>query len=355
MIYRESGQIKTNYVEDMAIFPIRQDKIGFFVIMAIAIVAIPSLSSTYFLEAFMIPLLIWGLAAMSLNIMLGYAGQLSLGHGGFMAVGAYGAYNFATRLPELNIIICFILAGLCTAVVGVFFGLPSLRIKGFYLAVATLAAQFIIEFVFSSVPWFAGDNMMGSVDTPGIVLFGWVVDGTIERYFFVLGFVVILTLLCKNLVRSAIGRSWMAIRDMDVAAEVIGIRPLQTKLIAFGVSSFLAGIAGALYAFIYLKACDITSFDLFQSFNILFMVIIGGLGSLMGSYMGAAFIMMLPIILNLLTVTFFEGTGHSDFITNAEHMVYGGLIMFFLIVEPYGLARMWTTLKEKLRLWPFPH
>ena len=147
----------------------------------------------------------------------------------------------------------------------------------------------------------------------------------------------------------------MAIRDMDVAAEVIGIRPLQTKLIAFGVSSFLAGIAGALYAFIYLKACDITSFDLFQSFNILFMVIIGGLGSLMGSYMGAAFIMMLPIILNLLTVTFFEGTGHSGFITNAEHMVYGGLIMFFLVVEPYGLARIWMTLKEKLRLWPFPH
>ena len=287
--------------------------------------------------------------------MLGYAGQLSLGHAGFMAVGAYSAYNFATRLPELNLIVCFLLAGLVTAIVGVFFGLPSLRIKGFYLAVATLAAQFIIEFVFSSFPWFAGNNMMGTVDTPAIIIFGFEIDHSVERYLFVLSFVVVLTLLCKNMVRSAIGRSWMAIRDMDVAAEVIGIRPLQTKLIAFGVSSFLAGIAGALYAFIYLKACDITSFDLFQSFNILFMVILGGLGSLMGSYLGAAFIMMLPIILNLVTSAFFHGTGHSDFITNAEHMVYGGLIMFFLIVEPYGIARMWTTVKEKLRLWPFPH
>ncbi|MDP6688629.1 MAG: branched-chain amino acid ABC transporter permease, partial [Alphaproteobacteria bacterium] len=166
MFYREAGQIKTNYADDMAIFPIRQDRTGFFIIMAVAIVAIPALSTTYFLEAFMIPFLIWGLAAMSLNIMLGYAGQLSLGHGGFMAVGAYGAYNFATRLPELNIIISFLLAGLVTAAVGVFFGLPSLRIKGFYLAVATLAAQFIIEFVISSVPWFAGDSMMGAVDTP---------------------------------------------------------------------------------------------------------------------------------------------------------------------------------------------
>ncbi|MDP6344592.1 MAG: branched-chain amino acid ABC transporter permease [Alphaproteobacteria bacterium] len=355
MIYREAGQIKTTYRADMAIFPIAQDRIGFMIIMAVAIVAIPTLASTYVLEAFMIPFLIWGLAAMSLNIMLGYAGQLSLGHGGFMAVGAYAAYNFATRIPDLNLIVCFLLAGLVTAAVGVFFGLPSLRIKGFYLAVATLAAQFIIEFVISSFPWFAGDNMMGAVDTPAIVLFGWQVDETVERYYFVLGFVVVLTLLCKNMVRSSIGRSWMAIRDMDVAAEVIGIRPLQTKLIAFGVSSFLAGIAGALYAFVYLKACDITSFDLFQSFNILFMVILGGLGSLMGSYLGAAFVMMLPIVLNLLTTTFLGGTGHSDFIANAEHMVYGGLIMFFLIVEPYGLARMWTTTKEKLRLWPFPH
>lgn len=355
MFYRESGQIKTSYESDMAIFPIAQDRIGFAIIMAIAVIVIPSLASEYFLEAFMIPFLIWGLAAMSLNIMLGYAGQLSLGHAGFMAVGAYSAYNFATRLPELNLIVCFLLAGLVTAIVGVFFGLPSLRIKGFYLAVATLAAQFIIEFVFSSFPWFAGNNMMGTVDTPAIIIFGFEIDHSVERYLFVLSFVVVLTLLCKNMVRSAIGRSWMAIRDMDVAAEVIGIRPLQTKLIAFGVSSFLAGIAGALYAFIYLKACDITSFDLFQSFNILFMVILGGLGSLMGSYLGAAFIMMLPIILNLVTSAFFHGTGHSDFITNAEHMVYGGLIMFFLIVEPYGIARMWTTVKEKLRLWPFPH
>ncbi len=355
MFYREAGQIKTNYKSDMAIFPIAQDRRFIYASLFFVVAVLPFIASEYVIEAFLIPLLIWSLAALSLNILLGYCGQLSLGHGGFMAVGAYAAYNFATRIPELNIFIVFILAGLCAAAVSVLFGIPSMRIKGFYLAVSTLAAQFVIEWVFSTVTWFSGDNAMGAVDTPQIVIFGYALESSIDFYIFCLVINVTLFVLAKNLIRGSIGRSWMAIRDMDVAAEVIGIRLLPAKLLAFGVSGFYAGVAGAMYAFIYLRACDITSFDLFQSFNILFMVIIGGLGSVLGSILGAAFILLIPIILNLVFHTFLASSGFADLASNVEHMMFGGLIMFFLIVEPFGLARLWSTMKEKLRLWPFPH
>jgi branched-chain amino acid transport system permease protein len=355
MFYRETGQIKTDYKSDMAMFPIAQDRWFIYGCVAVAVIGLPMFASSYVIEAFLIPILIWSLAALSLNMLLGYCGQLSLGHGGFMAVGAYAAYNFATRIPELNIFIVFILAGLCAAAVSVLFGLPSIRIKGFYLAVSTLAAQFVIEWTFSTVSWFSGDNAMGTMDTPQIVIFGYALESSIDFYMFCLVINIVLFVLAKNLVRGSVGRSWMAIRDMDVAASVIGIRLLPSKLLAFGVSGFYAGIAGAMYAFVYLKATDITSFDLFQSFNILFMVIIGGMGSVMGAYFGSAFILLLPIVLNITFQAFFATSGFAGLVSNIEHMVFGGLIMFFLIVEPLGLARMWSTVKEKLRLWPFPH
>ncbi len=355
MFYREAGQIKTNYKSDMAIFPIPQDRWFMYAGLFFVVAVLPIVASEYVIEAFLIPILIWSLAALSLNILLGYCGQLSLGHGGFMAVGAYAAYNFATRIPELNIFVVFILAGLCAGIVSVIFGIPSMRIKGFYLAVSTLAAQFVIEWVFSTVTWFSGDNAMGAVDTPAIVIFGYALESSIDFYLFCLFINVVLFILAKNLIRGSVGRSWMAIRDMDVAAEVIGIRLLPAKLLAFGVSGFYAGVAGAMYAFIYLRACDITSFDLFQSFNILFMVIIGGLGSVLGSILGAGFILLLPIVINLIFHTYMATSGFADLASNVEHMMFGGLIMFFLIVEPFGLARLWSTAKEKLRLWPFPH
>ena len=355
MLYRESGQLKTSYKADMAIFPIVQDRWGMLVILAVAIVAVPIFASEYMINALLIPFLIWSLAALGLNIVLGYCGQLSLGHAAFMGVGAYAAYNFAVRLPELNFLVCFGLGGLCAAAVGMIFGLPSLRIKGFYLAVATLAAQFLFEWVFSSFSWFTGGSAMMAVDTPPMVLFGYKIYTALDHYYLILGIVIVLTLAVKNLVRSHVGRSWMAIRDMDVAAEVIGIRPLATKLLAFGISAFIAGIAGALYAFAYLKSVDVTSFDLFQSFLILFMVIIGGLGSILGSFLGAAFIVLMPILINIVGSEIGDSVEARDLIANVEHMIFGGLIVFFLIVEPFGLARLWVTVKEKLRLWPFPH
>ena len=354
MFYREAGQFKTSYAADMAIFPIIQDRWGLVVIVVIAVVGVPFFASEYLIEAFLIPFLIWSLAAIGLNLLTGYAGQLSLGHGAFMAVGAYSAYNLAVRLPQIPILIVFILAGLITAVFGVLIGLPSLRIKGFYLAVATLAAQFFVEWVFGTFSWFTGGTMSMVLDTPPMFIAGYRIESTLDNYFMVLVFVLVMTLMAKNLVRSEVGRAWMAIRDMDVAAEVIGIRPLQTKLSAFAVSSFFAGVAGALYAFCFVKSVDFTAFDLLRSFQVLFMIIIGGLGSILGSFLGAGFIVIVPILINLVATNFAERVP-ADFITNLEFMIFGGLIIFFLIVEPFGLARLWVTAKEKLRLWPFPY
>jgi branched-chain amino acid transport system permease protein len=271
-----------------------------------------------------------------------------------MGVGAYAAYNLATRIPYMPLLGSFLGAGVITMLVGMLFGLPSLRIKGFYLAVATLAAQFIIEWTFSSIGWFSGGSATMTLDTPPMFLFGYRIQTPRQRYYLTLGIVLLLTLLAKNMVRSQMGRAWMAIRDMDVAAEAMGIRPLTTKLAAFAVSSFYAGVAGALYGFVFLTSVDITAFELDRSFRLLFMVIIGGLGSILGSFLGAAFIVLLPVLINNVA-TLFVGTVPTDLIANIELMVFGGLIILFLIVEPYGLARLWQTTKEKLRLWPFPH
>ncbi len=368
MIYREAGQFKATYPADMAIFPIMQDRWGMTAILLFAVVAVPFdllvvpgiltksiLFSDHVVGSILTPFLLWSLAAIGLNLLTGYTGQLSLGHGAFMAIGAYAAYNIATRIPEMPIIIVFILAGVVTALCGVIIGIPSLRIKGFYLAIATLAAQFFVEWVFGTFSWFTGGSMTMVLDTPPFDVFGYEIESTLDNYYFALIVVVLMTLAAKNMVRSEIGRAWMAIRDMDVAAEVIGIRPLQTKLLAFGVSAFVGGVAGSLYAFVYLKSVDVTSFDLFQSFLVLFMIIIGGLGSVLGSFLGAAFIVTTPIIINLLASKFHSTAGVADLVANAEHMLFGGLIVFFLIVEPFGFARLWTTAKEKLRLWPFPH
>jgi branched-chain amino acid transport system permease protein len=312
------------------------------------------LASGYLYTEILIPVLILSLAAIGLNILTGYCGQLSLGTGGFMAVGAYAAYNLALRLPETNIILVFAFAGLMTMLVGVVFGLPSLRIKGFYLAVATLAAQFFIEWVFARVKWFTNYSPSGSVAVNNVELFGIAIDTPAEKYLLVLAIVAVLALAAKNLVRGRIGRTWMAIRDMDVAAEILGIRLLHAKLLAFAVSSFYVGIAGALWAFMRLGAWEPLAFDINRSFQVLFMIIIGGLGSILGSFLGAAFIVVTPIALNQLPAWF--GIHMSTaLISHIEFMLFGVLIVFFLIVEPRGLARLWAIAKEKLRLWPFPY
>ncbi|MBV8618814.1 MAG: branched-chain amino acid ABC transporter permease [Curvibacter sp.] len=358
MLYRENGQFKTSYRADQQIFPIAQDRFFIFALLAVAFIGVPLVASDYLFQAILIPFVIMSLAALGVNILVGYCGQISLGSGAFMAVGAYGAYNFFARVPGLPLIVTLILGGLCAMLFGIVFGLPSLRVKGLYLAVATLAAQFFSDWMFLRIKWFTLDNSSGSVAVSNLQVFGLPLDSDIAKYLFCLSLLVLLALAAKNLVRGAIGREWMAIRDMDVAAAVIGIRPMYAKLSAFAVSSFIVGVAGALWAFFYLGAWEPGAFSVDLSFKLLFMVIIGGLGSVMGSFFGAAFIVVLPIALNQLLPFLARLSGHEITTTagsHAELMIFGGLIVWFLIVEPHGLAKLWSTAKQKLRLWPFPH
>ena len=358
MIYREAGQFKTTYASDQAVFPVLQDRVVVGVAVAAAFVVPPLVASEYWLQAVLIPFLVYALAAIGLNLLTGYAGQLSLGTGGFMAVGAYSAFKLAAAFPQLNILIVFVLSGLVAAGVGLFFGLPSLRIKGFYLAVATLASQFFLIWLFNKVGWFTNYASSGTITAPDRTVLGVIVTGpnssSSARYLMALGLVVVFAVVAKNLVRGRVGRSWMAIRDRDIAAEIIGVRPLPTKLLAFGISSFYCGVAGAGLVFLYLGSAETLAFDIGISFLVLFMVIIGGLGSILGSFLGAAFIVLVPIVLS--NVPDMIGLRFPVALQKQiELMVFGGLIILFLIVEPRGLARLWQISKEKLRLWPFPH
>ena len=354
MFYRENGQFKSTYASDQQMLPILQDRVLMLGLLAFAFGVVPLVVSDYVFLSLLIPFLILAVAAIGLNLLVGYCGQISIGHAAFMAVGAYAAYNLVLRVPQLNFLIVLVIAGLIAATLGMIFGVPSLRIKGLYLAVATLAAQFFTDWMFARVKWFTNYSGSGSVSSAPVELFGWRVDTPVEKYLFLLGVVIVFTLVAKNLVRGRIGREWMAMRDMDVAAEVIGIRPVYAKLTAFGVSAFYCGVAGALWGFLHLGSWEPLAFNLTLSLNLLFMIIIGGMGSILGSYFGAAFIVALPIILDQLPL--WLGIPMST--AMASHlalMIFGALIVFFLIVEPNGLARLWAIGKDKLRLWPFPH
>lgn len=359
MLYREAGQFKATYVADQAMLPIAQDRWFIAVVLGFAYLVVPFVASEYWLQAVLIPFLVFCMAAIGLNLLTGYAGQLSLGTGGFMAVGAYSTYKLVTMFPDLNVIIAFLISGLIAAGVGLIFGIPSLRIKGFYLAVATLAAQFFLTWMFNKVPWFYNYNPSGTITAPPRAFLGFTLTGpeaTAEtRYLIALILVTVFALVAKNLVRGRIGRSWMAIRDMDIAAEIIGIRPFQTKLLAFAISSFYCGVAGAMSVFLWLGSAETEAFDLLNvSFPVLFMVIIGGLGSILGSFLGAAFITLVPVFLTN-APQLFGFTMATDLQKHLEVMIFGGLIIYFLIVEPHGFARLWQISKEKLRRWPFPY
>lgn len=358
MFYREAGQFKTSYAADQALLPIKQDRMGMVLILLAAFVLIPLFGGDFFLSSIMIPFLVFALAAVGLNILTGYAGQLSLGTGAFMGVGAYSCYKLTTLFPDINIVVLILASGLFSAGIGIVFGLPSLRIKGLYLAITTLAAQFFLEWCFNRIGWLYNDNASGAIEVPQRLLMGIAVTGPqatpVTRYLLILSIVAIMTLIAANVLRGRIGRSWMMIRDMDIAAELMGIRPLYAKLSAFAFSSYYCGVAGALMVFCWLGSAEVEAFDINHSFLVLFMVIIGGLGSLTGCFLGAAFIWVLPVILRAIP----SALGIDILAATTEHInsiVIGGLIIFFLIVEPHGLARLWQVGKEKLRNWPYPY
>ena len=334
MFYREAGDFSTTYREDSQTFPIKFDRYRYYAVLLIAFAIIPFFLNDYWVNAIFLPFLIYSIAAIGLNILTGYCGQVSLGTGGFMAVGAYATYKLMTAFPEVSMVVHILLAGGITAFVGVLFGLPSLRIKGFYLAVATLAAQFFLVWLFNRVPWFYNYSASGQINSPERTLFGIPITGANTEpwavYLFCLVFVTLSAIIARNLTRGAMGRKWMAIRDMDIAAEIIGVNPLTAKLSAFAISSFFVGVSGALFFSVYLGAVEVGEvFGINKSFLVLFMIIIGGLGSIFGSFAGAAFLVLLPVLLKNVLVT---GLGWpTDLAAHLEFMIVGFLIIVFTL------------------------
>lgn len=353
MYYRLAGQYKTSYPQDSRLIDYREDRvlIGGLVLAAFAVV--PFVASDYWLSAILIPWLCLSLVALGQNILMGYAGQLSLGSAGFMAAGAFACYNFELRLEWMPFPVSLILSGLVAAAIGILFGLPSLRIRGLYLAVATLAAQFFIVWVIDKFGWFKNYDSSGIITAQDIVILGHAFTSPAEKYLVVLTVCTILTVLAMNMVHGSVGRNWMAVRDMDVAAETMGISLLRTKLQAFAISSFYCGVGGALFAFTYLLSVEPAAFDINLSFRILFMVLLGGLGTIIGAYLGAGFVLLLPVFLNIAFHAVLGKAVDATIVSASEQVIFGALIILFMIYEPLGLARMLHNLRERLRLWPF--
>ncbi|MDV2987287.1 UNVERIFIED_CONTAM: branched-chain amino acid ABC transporter permease [Methylobacteriaceae bacterium AG10] len=322
---------------------------GLALLLAVAFVAIPLTATDYWYNAILIPFLIMALAGLGLNLTMGYAGQASLGTGAFMAVGAYATYNLLLRLPELPLPVSLAGGGLIAGAVGLVVGLPSLRIKGFYLVAPTLAAQFLIEWVFNQVGWFSNYASSSAISAPRLVFLGQDLSSPAGRYALTLTSVTIVTVLAWRLVRSQTGRNWRAVRDGETAAAVIGVPVARAKFSAFFVGAAVSGVAGALWAFAYLGTVDARSFDLDRSFQAMFIIIIGGLSSLSGSFIGAAFIVLTPILLTHLSNAFLGGSLDGGQIANLQRILFGALIIGFLIKEPNGLAALFTTLSGRLR------
>jgi len=355
MFYREAGQYSTSYGQDRQLLTLRQDRVGMIVLLAVGFVGLPLFASDYWLSAILIPWLVLALVALGQNILMGYAGQLSLGSAGFMAAGAFACYNLMLRVPGIPFPVAVLLSGLIAAVVGIVFGLPSLRIRGLYLAVATLASQFFIVWALDKFGWFKNYDTSGIINAQTIVIFGQTMSTPSQKYLVVLVIVGVLTLLAANMARGSTGRSWRAVRDMDVAAEAMGMSLLRTKLQAFAISSFYCGVGGALFLFAYLQTAEPAAFSIELSFRILFMVIIGGLGTILGAFLGSGFILLLPIFLNMGFHAILGKNVDATIASALEQVIFGVLIIIFLIFEPLGLARLWQVTKERLRLWPFKY
>jgi len=350
--YREVGQFRTSYAEQARVFRFGEERVLVALLLVLAFAVVPFVADDYWFSAILIPFLVLSLAGLGLNILTGYAGQLSLGSAAFMAVGAFAAYNFQLRVPGLPLLASFLLGGLTAAAIGVLFGLPSLRIKGFYLIVSTLAAQFFVQWALTKFSWFSNDNPSGVITAPKLSILGQDFSSPAGRYLISLGVVAIMTWFACNLLRRQTGRRFMAVRDMDTAAAVIGIPILRTKLLAFALSSFYCGIAGVLWAFAYLGTVEPHGLDLNRSFQVLFIIIIGGLGSISGAFLGAAFIVFIPILLDHLAGSVLEGVLNPGNLENAQKIVFGMLILFFLIKEPEGLARLAQLARAKFKARP---
>lgn len=319
------------------------------ILLATAFLAVPAFASNYVIEAILLPFLALSLAGLGLNLLTGYAGQLSLGSAAFMAVGAFAAFNFEYRIGWMPLPVSILLAGLTAAAVGLVFGLPSLRLRGFYLAVSTLAAQFFVQWALTKFGWFSNYSASGVISAPSLDIAGISLNGTAGRYLFALTTVTLATLLVHRIVSSPIGINLIAVRDNETAAKVTGVPVLKTKLAVFALSSAIIGIAGAIWAFAYLRTVEPAGFNLDRSFQILFIVIIGGLATIRGAFLGAALIVVFPLLLSRLTGVLFDGVADAGVLKLIERIFFGAVIILFLIAEPNGLSAILDRIARRLR------
>ena len=326
----------------------KKDLINLAVCMVLSVLIIQTFIKTeYWYTSILIPWLCLALATIGQQIVMGYTGQLALGAAGFMAAGAFAMFNLILRVPDLGFVGSLIVSGLIAAAFGILFGLPSLKVRGIYLMVATLASQFFIIWMIDKFGWFKNYDSSGIITAQDIVILGKPFTTPLAMYFVCLAVTTVLTLLAMNMARGSTGRNWMAVRDMDIAAESMGVSLLRTKVQAFAISAFYCGVAGALFAFCYLKSLEPVAFDIKLSFKILFMCILGGLGTINGAFIGAAFILLFPVLLNAIGNNVFHGAIDATIISSIEQVIFGGLMIIFMIYEPLGMAKLWENIKQK--------
>ena len=355
MLHRESGVFKTSYAADMALYPLPIARWTVAAIVVLFAAIVPLSLHEYYISVINLALIAI-VGALGLNILVGYTGQISVWHAAFMSVGAYTAANLAVHF-HLPFWVTLPAGGLMAALIGAIVGIPSLRIKGLYLAIATLAGQLIIEWIINHTPAISG-GAQASIEVPRPMFMGHQLKTQGQLYYFLLFFAALATLATLNLVRSRIGRAFVAIRDQDIAAEIIGINIFRYKLLAFAISSFYAGVCGVLYTY-YFGIANYEAFQIGVSIDYLAMIIIGGLGSVLGTIFGAIFVTMLPIVIRLamepLGGLFFDAGELSSIIASSRLVIFGCLIIFFLVVEPEGLNRLWRNIRNYFRVWPFSY
>ncbi|MBV9460413.1 MAG: branched-chain amino acid ABC transporter permease [Bradyrhizobium sp.] len=349
-----AGDFRTSYAADTTIFPTRMSR-NFAILGIILLCFAPKALSEYWL-AISIQIGIFSIAALGLNILVGFTGQISIGHAAFFLFGAFTSAYLNNNFP-IPVFFAIPLAGVVTALVGLIFGVPAARLKGLYLVIATLAAQYILLDFFSRAEWFSGGSVPASANPFSI--FGYTLRGDRQYFYVVLAYVLVCYLLVTNLMRTRDGRALVAIRDHYLSAEIMGINLTKYRTLSFGLAAFFAGIAGALYAH-YQLVISQEGFGIERSILFLAMIIIGGTGSIMGTLMGTAFVVLVPesmewISNSLKGSAFDHALSLNNNITFLREIAIGVIIIGFLMFEPDGLAHRWRQIKAYWKLYPFSH
>jgi branched-chain amino acid transport system permease protein len=354
MLYRLAGVRHSTYRSARRLFPVPFDRFLIALVLGLAIAA-PFIASPLQLNSYLIPWVVWSGAALGLNLLMGWAGQVHLGYAAVMAIGAYTAIH-AVR-SGIPFEAALIAGGLASAAIGLVFGAAALRVKGLYLAVTTLAMQSIVDWTIVHAPAISGGSQ-ATLQAPPIRLAGWPIETDAGRYWLALAVCVIVATFLLNVGRTSFGRALAAVREKDFAAAIIGVNPFRFKLTAFWCSSFIGGVAGAALAFCYYRAITPEQFHLEVSIQVVAMIIVGGLGSVLGSFLGAGLVLLAPIFLNNLVGAIAAGLDlplHAEILAHIPLVLYGALIVGFLVLEPLGLAKIYDNLRNYVLVWPFRH